>query len=54
MAFQGKTMLTRQQLDQLRRDIVFETQLVGRPFVFHSTWGLFSPREIDEGTRLLL
>jgi 16S rRNA G1207 methylase RsmC len=47
-------MLTRQQLDLLRQDIVFETQLVGRPFVFHSTWGIFSPREIDEGTRLLL
>ena len=47
-------MLTRQQLDQLRQDIVFETQLVGRPYVFHSTWGLFSPREIDEGTRLLV
>jgi len=47
-------MLTRQQLDQLRQDIVFETLLVGRPYVFHSTWGLFSPREIDEGTRLLV
>jgi len=47
-------MLTKQQLDKLREDIVFETPLVGRPFVFRSTWGLFSPREIDEGTRLLL
>ena len=41
-------MLTKQQLDKFREDIVFETQLVGRPFVFRSTWGLFSPREIDE------
>ena len=23
-------------------------------FVFHSTWGLFSPREIDAGSRLLI
>jgi 16S rRNA G1207 methylase RsmC len=51
---QGGAMLTKQQLDQFREDIVFEAELVGRPFVFHATWGLFSPREIDEGTRLLL
>jgi 16S rRNA G1207 methylase RsmC len=47
-------MLTRQQLERLRQDIVFETELGGRAFVFHSKWGLFSPREVDEGTRLLL
>jgi len=47
-------MLTHQQLAKLREDIVFEADLCGRRFVFHSTWGLFSPREIDEGTRLLL
>jgi len=47
-------MLDRRQLDQLRADIVFSTELGGRPFTFHSTWGLFSPREIDEGTRLLI
>lgn len=51
---QGEDMLTKQQLDQYREDIVFEAQLLDRPFVFRSTWGLFSPREIDEGTRLLL
>jgi 16S rRNA G1207 methylase RsmC len=47
-------MLNRQQLDALREDIVFGAELRGRSLVFHSTWGLFSPREIDEGTRLLL
>lgn len=26
----------------------------GHELNFHSTWGLFSPKEIDEGTRLLL
>ncbi len=41
-------------IETLRRDIVFEAELVGRRFLFHSTWGLFSPKEIDEGTRLLL
>ena len=48
---QGEDMLTKQQLDQYREDIVFEAQLLDRPFVFRSTWGLFSPREVDEGTR---
>lgn len=38
----------------LRKDVVFETVLSGRRFIFHSTWGLFSPTEIDEGTRFLL
>jgi 16S rRNA (guanine1207-N2)-methyltransferase len=43
-----------QNLDQLREDIEFETTLRDRNFRFHSTWGLFSPREIDVGTHLLL
>ena len=41
-------------LDALRKDIVFCATLCGQALIFHSTWGLFSPREIDEGTRLLL
>lgn len=47
-------MLSPEQLTALRRDIVFQADLAGRTFNLHSTWGLFSPREIDEGTRLLL
>jgi len=41
-------------LDQLRQDIEFKTDLRDRTFTLRSTWGLFSPREIDAGTRLLL
>ena len=41
-------------LERLREDIVFSAYLRGRLYTFHSTWGLFSPREVDEGTRLLL
>lgn len=41
-------------IEKLRQDIVFEAELIGRRLIFHSTWGLFSPKEIDEGTRLLL
>ena len=47
-------MLTQDQLDRLRRDIVFEVPVEGRILRLHSTWGLFSPRELDEGSRLLL
>ena len=41
-------------LAQLRRDIVFSDTLLGHHLTFHSTWGLFSPKAIDEGSRLLL
>ncbi len=47
-------MLTPEQLAALRRGIVFNAELGRRNLTLHSTWGLFSPREIDEGTRLLL
>lgn len=38
----------------LKQDIVFHTELRGKSLTFHSTWGIFSPREIDAGTALLL
>ena len=40
-------------IDSLRQDIEFDATLRGHDFHFHSTWGLFSPRAVDEGTRLL-
>lgn len=40
--------------DELKQDIVFETVLREHRLCFHTTWGLFSPRTIDEGTQLLL
>jgi 16S rRNA G1207 methylase RsmC len=45
---------TQAYLDKLRRDIVFSDTLRGQAFAFHTTWGLFSPKGIDEGSRLLL
>lgn len=38
----------------LREDIVFTETLRGRVFTFHSTWGLFNPKRIDPGSRLLV
>lgn len=40
--------------EQLKQDIIFTAPLRGRSLTFHSTWGLFSPKGIDEGTRLLV
>jgi 16S rRNA G1207 methylase RsmC len=47
-------MLNNETLDKLRRDIVIDADLAGERLELHSTWGIFSPREIDEGTRLLV
>ena len=47
-------VLTQADLSKLRSDIVFNTTLKGHSMEFHSTWGIFSPREIDKGTQLLL
>jgi 16S rRNA (guanine1207-N2)-methyltransferase len=41
-------------IPELKQDIVFTTRLRGQDLTFHSTWGLFSPKSIDEGTRLIL
>lgn len=41
-------------LNNLRRDIVFQETLRGETLTYHTTWGLFSPKGIDEGSRLLL
>ena len=37
-----------------RQDLVFSEVLGERRFQFRSTWGLFSPEHIDDGSRLLL
>jgi len=42
------------EIDKLKRDIVFEATLRRRRLTFHSTWGLFSPRRIDDGSRMLI
>ncbi len=39
---------------KFKQDIVFDVTLRGRQFSFHTTWGLFSPRKIDDGTYRLI
>ncbi|MEM7209352.1 MAG: methyltransferase [Pseudomonadota bacterium] len=41
-------------LQRLRNDIEFNDTLRGKPLTFSTTWGLFSPKSVDEGSRLLL
>jgi len=41
-------------IDSLRKDISFQTRLRGFDFTFNTTWGTFSPRNIDEGSIMLL
>ena len=44
----------RLSIAELKEDIVFSVTLRDRPFVFHTTWGLFSPEKIDDGSYLLI
>ena len=41
-------------LASLRQDLNIDAPLLGHDLTLHSTWGLFSPRQIDAGTLLLL
>ncbi|MCY3741717.1 MAG: methyltransferase [Candidatus Poribacteria bacterium] len=41
-------------VDVPSREIVFRAELRGASLDFSTTWGLFSPKGIDAGTRLLL
>lgn len=47
-------MLTDRELTALRAPIRFDAELADLRLRFESTWGLFSPREVDAGTVLLL
>lgn len=50
----GRADAREPDVESLRRDIVFSERLRGQQLTFHSRWGLFSPRGVDEGTRLLI
>ncbi|MBX2838030.1 MAG: methyltransferase [Gammaproteobacteria bacterium] len=41
-------------LSDLRKDLTIDAELSGERLSFLTTWGLFSPRNIDSGTELLL
>ncbi len=45
---------TLEKIESLKRDIIFPADLRGHSLTFHTTWGLFSPTAVDEGSRLLI
>ncbi|MCF6238057.1 MAG: methyltransferase [Candidatus Marinimicrobia bacterium] len=47
-------LATQEYLNQLREDILFSENICGHDLKFQTTWGLFSPKGVDEGSRLLL
>lgn len=46
-------MLSTTDVSKLKQDLVFEDVLHGQKLILHSTWGLFNPESVDDGTRLL-
>jgi len=45
---------THSKLAALRKDLHIDAELLGNHMQFSTTWGLFSPRGIDEGSVMLL
>lgn len=43
-----------QPIDPLRCDLDFSETLRGERLAFHTTWGLFNPKRVDDGSRLLI
>ena len=41
-------------IEELKKDLHIEANLAGKALKFATTWGIFSPREIDSGTDLFL
>ena len=41
-------------IEELKKDMVIQATIFQTPLFFHTTWGLFSPEKIDEGTLALL
>jgi len=50
----NQKMLDQKQLEEYRQDIEFSETLCDQKIKYQSTWGIFSPREIDAGTKLLM
>ena len=46
--------ITRETIEKYRQDLTIRETLCGQPMLFQTSWGLFSPREVDTGSRLLL
>ena len=48
------SVFAKENLDKYRQDMTIDYQWRDHQFSFSTAWGIFSPKAIDEGTRLLL
>lgn len=48
------SLFDEENLASFREDLEVEYNCYGKPYRFITSWGIFSPRQIDEGSRLLL
>ncbi len=46
--------ISEQEIKNIKKDLHFVDPLLEMPFKWVTTWGLFSPKAIDDGTQLLL
>jgi len=47
-------MFERKDIAKLKKDIVLDVELFGSNLKLHTRWGTFSPRDLDDGTKLLM
>ncbi len=47
-------MFERKDIAELKKDIVLDIELFDSKLKLHTRWGTFSPRAIDDGTKLLM
>ncbi len=45
---------TKEQIADLKNDLLIKDSICGFPMSFKTTWGLFSPKAIDDGSVMLL
>ena len=48
------SVFAKENLEKFRQDMTVEYNWRDTPLRFKTTWGIFSPKTIDEGTRLML
>jgi len=47
-------MFERKDIAKLKKDIVLDVELFDSNLKLHTRWGTFSPRALDDGTKLLM
>ena len=47
-------MFERKDIAKLKKDIVLDVELFNSKLKLHTRWGTFSPRALDDGTKLLM